>query len=152
MINTEPATVFSIGFTGKSAQEFFSLLKNSQTRRLIDVRLNNSSQLAGFSKKGDLRFFIKEICDIEYIELRELTPEPGPLKDYKNKVIDWSHYESMYKELLARRSVETRIDRKMLNMACLLCSEHKPHYCHRKLALEYLNGHWENTLKIVHLY
>ncbi len=152
MITTEPAKVFSIGFTGKSAREFFTLLKNSQTRRLFDVRLNNTSQLAGFSKKGDLSFFIKEICDIEYIELRELTPEPGPLKDYKNKVIGWSRYESMYRELLAKRSVETRVDREMLNMGCLLCSEHKPHHCHRKVALEYLNEQWENTLKIVHLY
>jgi uncharacterized protein (DUF488 family) len=152
MPNHETTTAFSIGFTEKSAEKFFSLLRTSGASRLIDVRLNNTSQLAGFTKKDDLRFFVKELCNIEYVEIGDLAPEPGPLKDYKNKVIDWPRYEAIYLDLLARRSVEKKLDRNLLNGACLLCSEHKPHQCHRRLALEYLRQQWDDRLNIKHLY
>lgn len=144
--------VFTIGFTEKTAKEFFSLLKKSGTRRLIDVRLNNTSQLAGFSKREDLRFFLKEICNIDYLELPDFYPEAIMLKDYRNKLISWDQYESKYIELLAKRSVEKKIDFDLLDDGCLLCSEHKPHYCHRRIALEYLNSCSEKKLSVKHLY
>ena len=144
--------VFTIGFTEKTAEDFFSLLKKSGTKRLIDVRLNNTSQLSGFSKRDDLRFFLKEICNIEYLELPDLMPETIMLKDYKNKLINWSQYEFKYMEMLARRSVEKKIDLNLLDDGCLLCSEHKPHYCHRRLALEYLNSCSSENLSVKHLF
>jgi uncharacterized protein (DUF488 family) len=143
--------ILSIGFTGKNAERFFSLLKKGSVKRILDVRLQNTSQLAGFSKKDDLKFFLREICNIEYIEVPELAPEPKLLKDYKNKIIDWPYYESKYIELLERRSVQSILTPSLLNNSCLLCSEHKPHQCHRRLAIEYLNIAWNNCFNIEHL-
>ncbi len=143
---------FTIGFTGKTAEQFFELLKNSGASTLIDVRLNNTSQLAGFSKKEDLRFFLKQICNMNYIEMTDLAPEADLLKNYKNKVIGWNEYEMRYREMLAKRSVERRIEASILRDSCLLCSEHKPHHCHRRVALEYLNENWGGSLQIKHLF
>jgi uncharacterized protein (DUF488 family) len=144
--------VLSIGFTGKSAERFFTLLKKGNVKTLLDVRLQNTSQLAGFAKKTDLKFFLKEICDIEYLEVPELYPEADLLKNYKNKLIDWNYYQSKYLELLSRRKVERLLTPTLFNDSCLLCSEHKPHECHRRLAIEYLNATWNRPFnKIEHL-
>lgn len=144
--------VLSIGFTGKSAERFFTLLKKGNVKTLLDVRLQNTSQLAGFAKRGDLKFFLKEICDIEYLEVPELYPEANLLKNYKNKIIDWNYYQSKYLELLSRRSVERVLAPALFNDSCLLCSEHTPHECHRRLAIEYLNSIWNRPFKkIEHL-
>jgi uncharacterized protein (DUF488 family) len=145
-------SVYTIGFTEKSASEFFSLLKQSSAKRLLDVRLNNTSQLAGFAKRDDLKFFLKELCGIEYIESPDLAPESRMLKDYRNKDIDWATYEARYVDLLVRRSVERKLDRGLLEGSCLLCSEHKPHHCHRRVAFDYLNSCWDNSLQAKHLY
>lgn len=145
------AKVFTIGFTEKSAAEFFTLLRKSSTTRLLDVRLNNRSQLAGFAKRDDLRFFLNELCSIEYIEVADLAPEPGMLKDYRNRLISWDRYEALYLELMAKRSVERKLDRALLSDACLLCSEHKPHHCHRRVALDYLRQCWGDVLDVTHL-
>lgn len=147
----EQRRVLSIGFTGKSAEKFFTLLKRGNVKTLLDVRLQNTSQLAGFAKRDDLRFFLKEICGIEYIEVPELYPEENLLKDYKNKIIDWDYYQSKYLELLDRRSVQKALTPTVLGDSCLLCSEHKPHQCHRRLAIEYLNSEWNNRFKVEHL-
>lgn len=146
------AKVFTIGFTEKSAERFFSLLQNSSTKTLIDVRLNKTSQLSGFAKRDDLRYFLKEICNIAYLDLPDLAPEAQMLKEYRNKLINWERYALLYTELMARRAVERRLDRFLLTDACLLCSEHKPHHCHRRLALEYLNGCWDQSLEVHHLF
>lgn len=144
--------VFTIGFTEKTAKQFFALLQKSSAKKIIDVRLNNTSQLSGFAKRDDLKFFLREICDIEYVEVPDLAPEPKMLKDYRNNLIDWERYELLYTELMAKRAVERRIDPVLIIDACLLCSEHKPHHCHRRLALEYLNKCWANSLKVKHLF
>lgn len=144
--------VFTIGFTEKTAMQFFTLLKNSAVKKLIDVRLNKTSQLAGFAKREDLRYFLKEICDIDYIEVPDLAPEAGMLKDYRNKLIDWNRYEILYTDLMAKRAVERKVDQFLITDACLLCSEHKPHHCHRRLALDYLNNCWGEPLKVKHLF
>lgn len=150
-INSEQCRILSIGFTGKSAEKFFTLLKRSKVHTLFDVRLQNTSQLAGFAKKEDLRFFLKEICDIDYVEVPELHPEAALLKDYKNKIIDWSYYASKYGELLDTRAVATKLSPQVFNSGCLLCSEHQPHKCHRRLAIEYLNTEWKNRFTVEHL-
>jgi uncharacterized protein (DUF488 family) len=143
--------ITSIGFTGKSAERFFTLLREADVQRVIDVRLHNTSQLAGFSKKDDLRFFLRELGNIEYLELPDLTPEKAMLKDYQDKKIDWPDYEKKYIDLLARRAVESRLDRNLFEDGCLLCSEHQPHRCHRRVAIEYLNQAWGNHLPVSHL-
>ncbi|MBO7806118.1 DUF488 family protein [Burkholderia pseudomallei] len=144
--------VSTIGFTNKSAEQFFSLLRKAGVRTLLDVRLNNTSQLAGFSKKEDLRFFLSELLDARYVELGDLAPEKDMLKRYQAKELAWDSYASSYLELLAKRNVESNLDLALFDRACLLCSEHKPHYCHRRLAAEYLNSRWGNKLTITHLF
>ncbi|CAJ0695126.1 hypothetical protein LMG19089_01458 [Ralstonia edaphis] len=144
--------VATIGFTNKSAQQFFELLKRAEVRTVLDVRLNNVSQLAGFAKKNDLRYFLSNLLDCGYLELRDLAPEKTMLKRYQAKEIAWKEYADSYLELLARRRVENNLDTGIFDHSCLLCSEDTPHFCHRRLAVEYLNSTWGNSLKITHLY
>jgi len=144
--------VATIGFTNKSAEKFFGLLRQAKVGTLLDVRLNNISQLAGFAKKADLKFFLSELMDARYIELRDLAPEKDMLKRYMAKELSWDHYAEAYVDLLAKRRVESNLDIDLFNRGCLLCSEDKPHHCHRRLAVEYLNLRWDNRLKITHLF
>lgn len=144
--------VSTIGFTNKSAEKFFGLLRKAGVRTVLDVRLNNISQLAGFAKKPDLKFFLSELMGAQYIELRELAPEKEMLKRYQAKELTWDRYADSYVELLARRRVESNLDVALFNSGCLLCSEDKPHQCHRRLAVEYLNSRWDGKLKISHLF
>ncbi|MGF6770085.1 uncharacterized protein (DUF488 family) [Paraburkholderia sp. GAS199] len=143
--------VATIGFTGKSAKSFFDLLARAGVKTVLDVRLNNTSQLAGFAKKQDLAFFLKQICSAAYIEVKDLAPEAALLKRYQSKLLAWDDYADAYLELLAKRRVESALDAAMFDSACLLCSEHLPHRCHRRLALEYLNSQWGGRLAVTHL-
>jgi uncharacterized protein (DUF488 family) len=135
----------TIGFTKKSAETFFSKLKKSGAKRLVDVRLNNVSQLAGFAKRNDLKFFLHEICHMDYVEMPELAPTQDILDEYKKNKGDWAVYEMKFLELMRKREVEKRIDPAIIADGCLLCSEDKPHHCHRRLVAEYLNLHWGNV-------
>lgn len=144
--------ISTIGFTGKSAKSFFTLLKDAEVKTLLDVRLNNTSQLSGFAKKEDLKFFLEKIGEIKYLELPDLAPEKGILKDYQNKIISWDEYEKKYLNLLEKRNVEKNLDIDLLDQGCLLCSEDKPHHCHRRLAIEYLNFNWSQKLSVKHLF
>jgi uncharacterized protein (DUF488 family) len=139
-------TIFTIGFTKKSAETFFTRLKNAGVRRLIDVRLNNVSQLAGFTKKDDLRYFTKALCNVEYLHLSELAPTAEILDPYKKaKNGDWALYERQFIELMRSRHIESTVSRDVLDGGCLLCSEEKPHHCHRRLVAEYLKEHWRDV-------
>ena len=142
--------LFTIGFTGKSAEKFFGLLKGSGARRLVDVRLNNVSQLAGFAKKKDLAYFVKELCGMEYSHLPELAPTQDILDEYKKNKGDWAVYERKFLELMRGRQIEKTVPRSLLEEGCLLCSEDKPHHCHRRLVAEYLKDHW-GDVEIEHL-
>jgi uncharacterized protein (DUF488 family) len=142
--------VFTIGFTKKSARRFFELLRTSGTKRVVDVRLNNVSQLAGFAKKDDLAYFLKEICGIEYIHLPELAPTQDMLDEYKKKRGDWGSYETRFLTLMKQRRVEDTVPRDLIAESCLLCSEDKSHHCHRRLVAEYLKQHW-GDVNIKHL-
>ncbi len=144
--------VATIGFTRKSAETFFGLLRKAEVRTLLDVRLNNISQLAGFAKKPDLKYFLSELLGAGFIELRDLAPEKEMLKRYQKKELSWESYAAEYLELLATRRVETKLDIALFDKGCLLCSEDKPHHCHRRLAVEYLNSQWDNRLKVTHLF
>ena len=143
-------TLYTIGFTKKNAQKFFTLLRNAGVKRILDVRLNNSSQLAGFAKKDDLAFFMREICNADYVYLPQLAPTQDILDAYKKQNGDWGAYESAFNKLLHSRRVESTVDAALLDGGCLLCSEDTPKQCHRRLVAEYLQKH-HSDMRIVHL-
>jgi uncharacterized protein (DUF488 family) len=142
--------LFTIGFTQKNAQKFFESLKKSGVKRVIDTRLNNISQLAGFTKKTDLEYFLKTIGDIEYVHILDLAPTKDILDEYKKNKGDWGVYEEKFLQLVANRKIEKKVTPTLIDGACLLCSEPTPHNCHRRLVAEYLNEKWGN-IKICHL-
>lgn len=134
--------LFTIGFTKKSAEAFFTKLKRSGAKRVVDVRLNNVSQLAGFAKRNDLQFFLREICHMDYVHVPELAPTQDILDEYKKNKGDWGVYEQKFLELMRKREIEKKIAPALIADGCLLCSEDKPHHCHRRLVAEYLKSHW----------
>lgn len=142
--------IFTIGFTQKSAEHYFARLKQPGLVRLLDIRLNNVSQLAGYTKKNDLRYFLREICHIDYLHLSELAPTKEILDAYKKKGGDWPSYEAKFLALMAERRVEETLDKGIVSGGCLLCSEAKPDYCHRRLVAEYLRAKW-GDVEIEHL-
>ena len=142
--------VYTIGFTKKSAQRFFELLRSSGAKRVVDVRLNNVSQLAGFAKKDDLAYFLKEICGMEYVHLPELAPTQEMLDEYKKQGGDWRTYETQFLALLKQRRVESTVPKEVIADGCLLCSEDTSDHCHRRLVAEYLRQHWTDV-EIIHL-
>jgi len=143
--------IYSIGFTQKSAREFFDTLKANGIERLLDVRLNNTSQLAGFAKQADLAYFLGEICNCAYEHEPLLAPEQAMLDDYKKKKGSWELYAGKFLALMRSREIETRIsDVSFATRTALLCSEPTAERCHRRLVLEYLQQHWANVT-IVHL-
>ena len=143
--------VYTIGFTKKLASKFFGELKRVGIKQLIDVRLNNSSQLAGFTKKNDLIFFLREICDASYFHEPLLAPTSEILTSYKKKKITWQDYERRFLDLMIERKVEEKINRNIFDQpTVLLCSESTAAQCHRRLVLEYLQSKWGN-FEIIHL-
>lgn len=142
--------IFTIGFTKKSAEQFFNRLKQPGLVRVVDARLNNTSQLAGFTKKRDLEFFLHEICKLGYVHLPELAPTQEILDAYKASG-EWSNYERQFLSLMAERRIEDQVDKSILDGGCLLCSEATPEHCHRRLVAEYLRRKW-GDVEIVHLY
>ncbi len=145
--------IYTIGFSGKSAEQFFALLDQHNVQRILDVRLWNSSQLAGFTKTGDLQFFLQAILDADYLHLPILAPTKQLLDGYKKKQISWDDYESMYLQILSERNIETALDPELFADACLLCSEAVALKCHRRLVAEYLQSKWEisKQFNIIHL-
>ena len=150
MNTSPPITLFTVGFAGKSAKDFFETLKQSGVRRLVDIRLNNVSQLAGFTKKRDLEYFLRVIADINYSHERDLAPTKEILDDYKKKRIDWNEYENRYRRLIEERNPANSLKPEDFDCSCLLCSEPTAEHCHRRLAAEYLKEAWGNVT-IVHL-
>ena len=137
--------LYTIGFTKKSAETFFTRLTNAGVKRLVDVRLNNVSQLAGFTKRDDLRYFTRVICNIDYVHLPDLAPTQDILDAYKKQKGDWGLYERQFLDLMRSRHIEKKFSRDILDGGCLLCSEEKPHHCHRRLVAEYLKEKWGNV-------
>ncbi len=142
--------IYTIGFTKKSAETFFTTLQRSGAQRLVDVRLNNVSQLAGFAKREDLRFFTRSLCSMDYVHTPELAPTSEMLDAYKKEKGDWSVYEDRFLNLMRERRIEDTVAPELIDGACLLCSEEKPHHCHRRLVAEYLSRHWPDV-NIIHL-
>jgi len=142
--------VFTIGFTQTSAEHFFSRLQRAKVKKMLDVRLNNVSQLAGFAKRDDLRYFLRAVASIDYEHRTELAPTQPMLDAYKKEKNPWADYERRFLDLMAARKIEDTVPREALDGACLLCSEDTPHHCHRRLVVEYLRAKW-GDLDIVHL-
>lgn len=142
--------IFTIGFTKKNAQKFFETLKKSGAKRVVDVRLNNVSQLAGFAKKDDLAYFLDRVCNMQYVHLPELAPTKDMLDEFKKNGGDWATYEKRFIDLMEKRRIENTVSKEVIAEGCLLCSEDKPHHCHRRLVAEYLKSHWGDT-DITHL-
>jgi len=144
--------IYTIGFGKKTAETFFGALRHAGIRCLLDVRLNNTSQLAGFTKRGDLPFFLKELCGASYLHEPLLAPTPeirNLVKKGKKK--NWPEYERQFLALLAERKIETKLNPALFQSpTVLLCSEPKANFCHRRLVLEYLQEKW-GDLKITHL-
>jgi uncharacterized protein (DUF488 family) len=141
--------IYTIGFTKHSAEDFFETLKSSGARRIIDIRINKTSQLAAFAKGSDLPYLLNKIADIEYISMENLAPTKELLRRYRSKEISWSEFENDYlKQILNSDSLAT-LTKEEFDMACLLCSEHTPEKCHRRLLAEELKKLWK--AEIIHL-
>lgn len=142
--------IFTIGFTKKSAEEFFTRLRDADVRRVVDVRLNNTSQLAGFAKARDLAYFLDAIAGIGYAYIPELAPTKALLDGFVKDKGPWSDYERGFVQLLDERRVVETLSKKQFDGACLLCSEDTPEHCHRRLVAEYLQAKWRGV-EIIHL-
>lgn len=143
--------IYTIGFTKKTAEKFFGLLKSAGITRLVDTRLNNVSQLAGFAKQDDLRYFLREICHAEYVHEPMLAPTQHMLDEFKKQKGTWSTYEDNFLALMRERRIEKTLDKGLFNgRAVLLCSEDAPDHCHRRLVAEYLRDAWKDVT-ITHL-
>jgi len=143
--------VATIGFTQTTARGFFERLQAAGVRSVIDVRLHNTSQLAGFAKADDLAYFLQAIGGVGYRHEPLLAPSDDMFKAFKKDKGDWRVFEGRFLDLMAERQVETRLKPQMFAGACLLCSEATPHHCHRRLVCEYLNGKWGGQLEVRHL-
>jgi uncharacterized protein (DUF488 family) len=142
--------IFTIGFTKTSAESFFTRLREAGVKKVIDVRLHNDSQLAGFAKKEDLRYFLDALCGIEYVHMTELAPTEEMFAAYKKQKGEWTVFEKQFNKLMKSRRIEETIPRERFKSACLLCSEDKPDQCHRRLVVEYLEKKW-GEIDIIHL-
>ncbi|HEY7061167.1 MAG TPA: DUF488 domain-containing protein [Chloroflexota bacterium] len=143
--------VYTIGFTKRSAGEFFGALRRAGVKRLLDVRLHNVSQLAGFTKRDDLQFFLRELCGADYLHDTRLSPTAELLDDYRKRRITWQQYEPRFRALIAERQIETLLDPALFaTPTALLCSETTAERCHRRLVLEHLQQRW-GDVQIVHL-
>ncbi len=137
--------LFTIGYAGKNAREFFAILKQANIRKVVDVRLYNTSQLAGFTKRQDIDYFLQTIIGADYIHLPIMAPTKQLLNDYKKGLINWQEYETQFKGVVTQRQIEKHLVPQDMDMSCFLCSEAKADKCHRRLVAEYLAKHWQNV-------
>jgi uncharacterized protein (DUF488 family) len=142
--------LYTIGFTKTSAERFFETLKASGATRLVDVRLNNISQLAGFAKRDDLRYFLRAIAGMDFLAIPQLAPTQEMLDSYRKEGAGWLAYERQFLALMRERRIEATVKREDLADGVLLCSEHTPEHCHRRLVAEYLRDAW-GDVDIEHL-
>lgn len=144
-------TLYTIGFTKKSAEQFFELLKKNKVKTLVDIRISNSSQLAGFAKGDDLKYFVKTICGIDYKHITDFAPTKDLLDKWRKEKITWEQYTEIYTNLLKDRGILRKYGINIFDNACFLCSEETPKLCHRRLLVEYLKEHSIEEITIKHL-
>jgi len=142
--------IYTVGFTRKSAQEFFDTLKRNNIKQIVDIRLNNTSQLAGFTKKDDLQYFLRELCGVDYYHFKFLAPTKEMREQYA-KSKNWGIYAREYIKLLQSRNILDKLDKSFFGReTCFLCSEASAEHCHRRLLTQYLKEHWEDV-EVVHI-
>lgn len=142
--------IFTIGFAGKSARVFFTTLQDAGVKSVVDVRLYNTSQLAGYAKRPDIEYFLQSLVQARYIYLPIMAPTREILNGYKEGRIDWAQYEARFNELIAQRHIENAITPQQASNTCFLCSEPEPNHCHRRLVAQYLAMQWKEV-EICHL-
>lgn len=142
--------LYTIGFTSKSAKKFFELLEQNQVKKIIDTRISSNTQLSGFAKGKDLEFFARRLANIGYEHELKFAPTKELLAKYRQKKISWDEYSKEYLQLLSFRSVKEEVNAESLQQCCLLCSEHSPEKCHRRLLAEYLQD-VNPEIQIIHL-
>lgn len=143
--------IFTIGFTGSTAENFFSRLRDAGVKKVIDTRLWADTQLSGFARKKDLPFLLKNLSGADYEHKIDLAPSENILKDFKNKEISWPEYETRYLQLLHDRYIADKLSADDVADTCFLCAEKTPHHCHRRLLAEYLQKEWNTAIEIIHL-
>jgi uncharacterized protein (DUF488 family) len=144
--------IYTIGFTQKRAERFFDLLRQNKIERLVDIRLKPGGQLAGFAKQEDLPYFLDKLADgCQYVHMPELAPSQELLSTYRAG-LDWADYVKRFEALMDERGIPQTLKREEFEelTSCLLCSEHTPEHCHRRLVAERLATNWEGV-EIVHL-
>ena len=144
-------TLYTVGFTKKSAEQFFNLLRDNQVKQLVDVRISNGSQLSGFAKGKDLEFFVKEICHIPYDHITDFAPTKELLDKWHKQEVTWQEYEAIYTAMLKDRDILRKYGIRQFDRACFLCSEATAENCHRRLLAEYMKNHSAEEVTIVHL-
>jgi uncharacterized protein (DUF488 family) len=144
-------TLYTIGFTKKSAEQFFELLRKNHISKLVDIRISNSSQLAGFAKGNDLAYFVKHICNANYVHITDFAPTKDLLSKWRKEEVNWEQYTKVYLSLLKERDIIKKYGVKGFDNACFLCSEETPEMCHRRLLVEYMKENSPEEVKIVHL-
>ena len=143
--------VSTIGFTKSSAEGFFERLLSAGVKKVVDVRLHNTSQLSGFAKSDDLAYLLRKIGGVQYVHQPLLAPTDSMLKAYKRDKGDWQEYENRFLALMSERRIEEKLTPDMFDGVCLLCSEAAPHQCHRRIVCDYLNEKWHGALDVRHL-
>lgn len=141
----------TIGFTKTTAENFFNRLVTAKVKRVIDVRLNNTSQLSGFAKGKDIAYFLRVIAEIDYLHEPLLAPTEDILTAFKKEKGEWSDYENQFLDLMDIRKIDEKLSPDLFDQGCLLCSEDKPHHCHRRLIAIFLNDRWANKIQVKHL-
>ena len=145
------STIYTIGFTRKTAEAFFTLLREAGVTTLVDIRLHHRSQLAGFAKQDDLAWLARELAGIEYVHVPELAPSEELFDSFKRQGGSWEDFDRSFRQLMEERDAYGSFDRALLRGGlCLLCSEAAPEHCHRRLVAEGLAA-TEPGLRVVHL-
>ena len=142
--------LFTIGFTKKSAEEFFKHLQNAGVRRIVDVRLNNNSQIAGFAKARDLEYFLNAIAGIDYVHIPDFAPTKDILDEFKKRKGSWTEYQRKFKDLMENRRIAETAAKVLRENDCFLCSEHTTEHCHRRLVAEHLRDRMD-SIEVIHL-
>jgi uncharacterized protein (DUF488 family) len=142
--------IYTIGFTGKTAEYFFSKLKNSDAKKLIDIRINRISQLAGFAKEQDLEYLLGNLSNLDYQINSDLAPTKELLSRYRREEIDWETYSYEYISLIESRNIIKTLGKEYFSDSVLMCSESTPEFCHRRLFTDLLSKYF-NDLEINHL-
>ncbi len=142
-------SLYTIGFTKHSAENFFETLKSAGVKKLIDIRINKTSQLAGFAKGSDLPYFLRISAGITYETMENLAPAKELLISYRSKEVSWEVFEDSYLRQIKSSDSLNTLNPKDFENACLLCSEHTSDRCHRRLLANELHKLW--GIQVVHL-